>query len=149
MDLRIQQLIRLALSKQQETQRTETECLFAQKQWTVTKAKLDQLSDFKRDYLRQFDMDTHQSANMEDRLRLRMDFINQIEVPLSRLKSDLSLLTLAKSKAERDYKQARSAEEALIKLIGRAKKTQNNVQKETKYSTIITDESNAFSETIF
>lgn len=118
---RLLQLIQLLELKQEASRKAYTELLEAREQFNQNKMRYDQLAGFRLDYMDQIE-EIGKNGTTIDRIKNRLNFINHLETALTQLTGLLSQLAGVRSEAERHYKQAKIAEEAVIKLIERAKR---------------------------
>jgi flagellar FliJ protein len=123
MNQRIQRLAQLLQLKEEATRKAYYEFLKTREQVEQNRLKQEQLSGYKGDYLKQFEVLGREGASV-DRLRNRLNFISHLDVVLSQLKVFLDQLSNARARAELAYKQAKIAEEGVSKLIDRAKKAE-------------------------
>lgn len=121
MNRRLAQLIQLLQIKKEATRNAHAEVLKAKNQFDQHKMRHDQLADYRQDYVHQIDELGKIGTDIE-RIRTRIYFISHLDVALGQLTGVLSQLAKARATAELHYKQAKIAEEAVIKLIERAKK---------------------------
>ncbi len=121
MNRRLVQLIQLLELKQEATRKAYSEFLKAQEQFKQNKLKHEQLTGFRLEYIKQIEI-IGKEGTFIDRIKNRLDFINHLEAALGQLNGLLAQLAKARSHAEFLYRQAKISEEAVIKLIERAKK---------------------------
>lgn len=135
MNRRIAQLMQLLELKQEATRKAYAELLKAREQFNQNKTRHEQLSGFRVDYINQIEV-IGKEGTFIDRIKNRLDFINHLESAIGQLNGVLAQLAKTRSHAEYLYRQTKIAEEAVIKLIERAKrdeelKLQRREQKES------------------
>jgi len=157
MNQRLERLIQLHQIKEEATQRAYQELLKAKDQFTQNKLRHEQLVGYRQDYLQQLEALGNQGSYV-GRLRNRIDFINHLDTALIQLNTHLAQLAKIRTKCELNYKEAKTSEEGVSKLIDRVKKTeqikvQRSEQKESDeyaqkqwYSKKINNLSNLFGE---
>ena len=157
MNQRLDRLMQLLQIKEDETRCVYLELLGAKEQFNQNKLRHEQLLGYRQDYLEQLEVIGHEGSSV-GRLRNRIDFINHLDTALIQLNTHLSQLAKARTKLELSYKQAKTSEEGVGKLIERVKKTehlklQRGEQKESDeyaqkqwYSKNMNDKSNSFGE---
>jgi flagellar FliJ protein len=121
MNRRLAQLVQLLGIKKEATRNAYIAVIKAKEKFEQHKIRHDQLAGYRQDYIHQMESLGKDGTSM-DRLRNRIYFINQLDTALSQLTGVLAQLAKGRTKAELEYKQAKVAEEAVIKLIERAKK---------------------------
>ena len=126
MNRRLAQLIQLLELKKEATRKAYNEFLKSQEQFNQNKLRHEQLSGFRLEYIKQIEV-IGKEGTFIDRIKNRLDFINHLESALGQLNSLLAQLAKARSHAELLYRQAKIAEEAILKLIERAKKEEELV----------------------
>jgi len=124
MNRRLVQLIQLLELKQEASRKAYTEFLKAQEQFNQNKARHDQLTGFRLDYINQIDVIAKEGTFI-DRIRNRLDFINHLETALGQLNGLLAQLAKSRDHADLLYRQAKISEEGVVKLIERAKKDED------------------------
>lgn len=130
MNQRLNQLVQLAHIKEEATQKAYREFLNAQEEFTTQKERHNQLISYRVDYVNQLEVLGNEGSTV-GRLRNRIDFIAHLDMALIQLSAHLGQLAKIRSKAELIYKQAKTAEEGVIKLIERVKKTeQSKIQRQ-------------------
>lgn len=157
MNQRLDRLLQLLQIKQEVTYHAHLELMKAKEQFNQNKTRHEQLVVYRQDYLQQLEVLGNEGSYV-GRLRNRIDFINHLDTALIQLNNHLAQLAKIRSKAELNYKQAKSSEEGVSKLIERVKKTeqikiQRMEQKESDeyaqkqwYSKNMNDQSNPFGE---
>lgn len=123
MSQRLDRLIQLLKIKQEETHNAYLELVRARDQFSQNKLRHDQLIVYRQDYLQQLESIGNDGCYV-GRLRNRIDFINHLDTALVQLNTHLAQLAKARVKADLHYKEAKTAEEGVSKLIARVKKTE-------------------------
>jgi flagellar FliJ protein len=121
MNRRLVQLLQLLEIKKEAAQKAFMEVLKAREQFEQNKMRHEQLAGYRLDYVHQVEELGKEGTSIE-KLRNRIYFINHLDVALGQLNGVLAQLAKARTKAELEYKQAKVSEEAVIKLIERAKR---------------------------
>ncbi|AMQ28029.1 TPA: flagellar export protein FliJ [Legionella pneumophila] len=120
---RLDRLIQLLKIKQEATQQAYIELVKAREQFNQNKARHEQLVGYRQDYLQQLEV-LGQQGSYVGPLRNRINFINHLDTALVQLNSYLSQLAKNRMKADLNYKQAKTSEEGINKLIERVKRTE-------------------------
>lgn len=116
--------LRLLLQiKQDITHKAYLELLKTKDQFSQSKARHEQLVGYRHDYVRQLEVMGEQGS-LVGPLRNRLNFINHLDTALIQLNTHLAQLAKARTKADLTYKQAKTAEEGINKLIARVKKSE-------------------------
>jgi flagellar FliJ protein len=123
MNQRLNQLTQLLQLKQEATRKAHLELMKSKSQFDQNKTKHEQLVIYRHDYLQQLEVLGSEGSTV-GRLRNRIDFINHLDTALVQLNTHLAQLAKLRSKAEINYKQAKTSEEGVCKLIERVKQTE-------------------------
>jgi flagellar FliJ protein len=135
MNRRLAQLLLLLELKKEVTQKAYVEVLKAKELFDQNKLRHTQLAGFRMDYVQQIET-LGKEGTYIDRVKTRVSFINHLDVALMDLNNLLAQLAKSRAQAEIKYRQAKIAEEGVVKLIERAQKeedlkTQRREQKES------------------
>lgn len=114
---RLQQLLHI---KKEATAEAYKALLRAKEEFQRSKARLDQLVGYREDYLQQLDVIGRQGVEVT-KIRIRIDFIGQLDKAMTQLNQHLAQLATARRQAEQAFKQARLAEESVSKLMERVR----------------------------
>jgi flagellar FliJ protein len=120
---RLGRLILLFQIKQENTHKAYLELLKAKDLFNQNKARHEQLVGYRQEYMKQLEV-MGQQGTMLGPLRNRLNFINHLDTALIQLNAHLAQLAKARTKADLNYKQAKTAEEGINKLIERVKKAE-------------------------
>lgn len=157
MNQRLARLVQLQQIKEDETRRAYQELMKSKEQFNQNKLRHEQLVSYRQDYVVQLESIGNQGSTV-GRLRNRIDFINHLDTALIQLNTHLAQLAKARTKCELHYKEAKTSEEGVRKLIERVKnveqiKMQRGDQKESDeyaqkqwYSKKTNDQSNPVGE---
>ncbi|WP_298626657.1 flagellar export protein FliJ [uncultured Legionella sp.] len=157
MSQRLERLLQLLNLKKEITNQAFQELLQSKEQFVQNKTRHEQLVMYRQDYMQQMELIGNEGSTV-GRLRNRIDFISHLDTALIQLNSHLAQLAKLRTKLELKYRQAKTAEEGVDKLIERVKKaeliqTQRKDQKEIDeyaqkqwYSKNTHDQSNPFGE---
>lgn len=123
MNNRLSTLTKLLQLKEEDTRKAHHALQAAKEEFDQNKLRHDQLVGYRQDYVQQLQVLGNEGSNV-GRLRNRIDFINHLDTALVQLNSQLSLLARLRAKAEVQYKEAKAAEEGVVKLMERVNKTE-------------------------
>ena len=121
MNRRLAQLYQLLEIKKEVSHSAYMGVLKAREQFEHNKIRHEQLARYRQEYIHQVDAIGKEGTSIQ-RLKNRIYFINHLDVALGQLSGVLAQLAKARAIAEQEYKQAKIAEEAVFKLIERAKR---------------------------
>ncbi|TAL63441.1 MAG: flagellar export protein FliJ [Legionella sp.] len=157
MNQRLERLHQLLQIKVNATEEFYHHLLKIKEEFSQNKSRHEQLVVYRQEYIQQLETIGHNGSHI-GRLRNRIDFINHLDTALVQLNTHLSQLAKMRTRAELNYKQAKTAEEGVKKLIERVQKgemvkLQRKEQKESDeyaqkqwYSKNINDQSKLFGD---
>lgn len=124
MNQRLAQLIKLLGLKKEATHKAYLELIKANEQIDQHKIREEQLIGYKLDYIEQVRALGEEGVSIV-RLRNRLYFISHLDNALVQLGSLFIQLQHSRTQAELKYRQAKIAEEGIVKLIERAQKAED------------------------
>lgn len=140
MNQRLAQLIKLLGLKKEATHKAYLELIKANEQIEQHKIREEQLIGYKLDYIEQVQALGEEGVSIV-RLRNRLYFISHLDNALVQLGSLFIQLQHSRTQAELKYRQAKIAEEGIVKLIERAQKAE-----ELKMDKILQKDSDEFAQ---
>lgn len=124
MNQRLAQLIKLLGLKKEVTHKAYLELIKANEQIDQHKIRQEQLVGYKLDYIEQVQTLGEEGVSIV-RLRTRLYFISHLDNALVQLGALFIQLQHSRTQAELKYRQAKIAEEGIVKLIERAQKAED------------------------
>ncbi|KTD65783.1 flagellar export protein FliJ [Legionella spiritensis] len=122
---RIDRLNQLLAIKENSTQQASGHWTMVRNQFAQGKAKLDQLLDYRQEYMQQLQTLGNKGCGV-DRIRNRIEFIAQLDVAISQLTQHLAQLAKRRSECEKTFLRAKADQDVVKRLIERAKLQQSD-----------------------